>query len=229
MIHASMEDQDIIAFAERMGSFVQVFIRGGKLIGREHFMMDGVDDMTRGEVMTSFVKQFYSGTPFIPKEIILQEEIDEANIIQTWLSNKRGQKVYIHVPRKGEKSKLVELAAKNAIITLEQFGEKIKREQQRTQGALQQIQQMLGLEQNIYRIEAFDISNTQGFESVGSMVVFEGGKPKRSDYRKFRIKFVVGPDDYASMEEVLQRRFKRALNERQELKKKGFEMELEIF
>ena len=231
MIHASMEDQDIIAFARAHGeALVQVFfIRGGKLIGREHFMMDGVDDMTRGEVMNSFVKQFYSGTPFIPKEIILQEEIDEANIIQTWLSNKRGQKVYIHVPRKGEKSKLVELAAKNAIITLEQFGEKIKREQQRTQGALQQIQQMLGLEQNIYRIEAFDISNTQGFESVGSMVVFEGGKPKRSDYRKFRIKFVVGPDDYASMEEVLQRRFKRALNERQELKKKGFEMELGKF
>ncbi|NLL71105.1 MAG: excinuclease ABC subunit UvrC [Epulopiscium sp.] len=231
MIHASMEDQDIIAFARAHDeALVQVFfIRGGKLIGREHFLLDGVDEMTRGEVMNSFVKQFYSGTPFIPKEIILQEEIDEANIIQAWLSDKRGQKVYIRVPRKGEKSKLVELAAKNAILTLEQFGEKIKREQKRTQGALEEIQHALGLSQEIYRIEAFDISNTQGFESVGSMVVFEGGKPKRNDYRKFKIKFVTGPNDYASMEEVLRRRFIRALEERKELEEKGFEMEFGKF
>ncbi|NMA82982.1 MAG: excinuclease ABC subunit UvrC [Epulopiscium sp.] len=231
MIHASMEDQDVIAFAkEENEALAQVFfIRGGKLIGREHFLMDGVDEMTRKEIMNSFVKQFYAGTPFIPKEVILQEEIDEANIIQAWLSDKRGQRVYIKVPQKGEKSKLIDLAATNALLTLEQFGEKMKREQLRTKGALQELQEALGIEQELHRVEAFDISNTQGFESVGSMVVFEGGKPKRSDYRKFKIKYIVGPDDYGSMEEVLRRRFLRALEERKELAEKGFEMELGKF
>ena len=223
MLNASMEDQDVIAFAKAHDeALVQVFfIRAGKLVGREHFRVDGVDQMTRKEVMTTFVKQFYSGTAFIPKEILLQEEIDEASIIQTWLSDRRGQKVYIKVPQKGEKSKLIELAAQNAILTLDQFGERIKREEQRTKGAVEQIKEALGLIEPINRIEAYDISNTQGFQSVGSMVVFEQGKSKGSDYRKFKIKSVLGPNDYASMEEVITRRFSHALQEQKELREKG--------
>lgn len=219
MINSSMEDQDVIAFARALDdALVQVFfIRGGKLIGREHFMLNGVDSLSRQEVMTTFIKQFYAGTPYVPKELILQEEIDEANIIQAWLSDKRGHKVHIKVPQKGEKSKLVDLAAKNALLTLEQFGEKIKREEKRTKGAVEEIASLLDVTREIKRIEAYDISNTFGFLSVGSMVVFENGKPKRSDYRKFKIKTVYGANDYASLEEVLTRRFTRALKEREEL------------
>ncbi|HOQ17233.1 MAG TPA: excinuclease ABC subunit UvrC [Defluviitaleaceae bacterium] len=227
IINSALEDQDIIAFAKKEDeALVQVFfVRGGKLIGREHFFLDGVDDRTQEEIMTSFVKQFYSGTSFIPKEVILQEEIDELNIIQSWLSSRKGQKVYIKIPRKGEKSKLVEMAAKNALLTLNQFGEEIKRKEKRTKGALEEIQKRLGLEQPIYRIEAYDISNTQGIESVGSMVVFEGGKPKRNDYRKFKIKAVIGPNDYASMEEVIKRRFIHREKELESLKEKGLTLE----
>jgi excinuclease ABC subunit C len=227
MINASMEDQDVFAFARAHGeALVQVFlIRAGKLIGREHFMLDSTENMTRAEVMTEFIKQFYNGTPFIPKEIILQEEIEDMDIIQTWLSSIKESKVYITVPQKGEKNKLVELAAKNAMITLEQFGEKIKRDIQKTTTAVSEIKDLLGLDTDIKRMEAYDISNIQGFESVGSMVVFELGKPKRSDYRKFKIKSVVGPNDYASMEEVLTRRFAHALKEIEELKQKNIDVE----
>nr|WP_330404429.1 excinuclease ABC subunit UvrC [Vallitalea okinawensis] len=227
MINSSMEDQDVIAFARSHDeALVQVFfIRGGKLIGREHFMLNGVDQLSRSEVMTTFIKQFYSGTPFIPRELILQEEIDETNIIQAWLSDKRGHKVHIKVPRKGDKSKLVDLAAKNALLTLEQFGERIKREEQRTKGAVKEIAGLIGYEQEIHRIEAYDISNTFGFQSVGSMVVFEDGKPKRSDYRKFKIKTVYGANDYASLEEVLTRRLSHALKEQNELKEKNLSNE----
>ncbi|QUI25060.1 excinuclease ABC subunit UvrC [Vallitalea pronyensis] len=219
IINASMEDQDVIAFAKSQDeALVQVyFIRHGKLIGREHFHLDGVEDLHRQEVMTTFVKQFYSGTPYIPKEIILQEEIDEANIINAWLDNKRGQKVYIKVPRKGEKHKLVELAAQNALLTFQQFGERMKREDRRTKGAVQELIDLICLDDDVTRIEAYDISNIHGFEAVGSMVVFEEGKPKRSDYRKFRIKSVKGPNDYKSMEEVLTRRFTHALEEQKEM------------
>lgn len=220
---ASMEDQDVIAFAkEDKEALVQVFfIRNGKMIGREHFHLNGIEDLSNKEIMTIFVKQFYSGTPFIPRELILQEEIDEVDIISQWLSDKRGQKVYIRVPQKGEKNKLVELAYKNAILTLEQFGEEIKRKEEKTKGALKELSQILNIENNLKRIEAYDISNTQGFESVGSMVVFENGQPKRSDYRKFKIKSVTGANDYASLEEVLSRRFKRALEEQKEILEKG--------
>ncbi|MFP4697067.1 MAG: excinuclease ABC subunit UvrC [Eubacteriales bacterium] len=223
MINSTMEDQDIIAFARAHNeALVQVFfVRNGKLVGREHFRLNGVEELERTEVMTNFVKQFYSGTPYIPKELILQEEIEDKKIINEWLSEKRGHKVYIKVPVKGEKSKLVELAAKNAILTLEQFGEKIKREEKRTIGAVKDIIKYLRLGQEVNRIEAYDISNTGGFQSVGSMVVYENGKPKRSDYRKFKIKWVKGPDDYASMEEVLTRRFTHAIRERKELEEKG--------
>ncbi|NLJ87945.1 MAG: excinuclease ABC subunit UvrC [Epulopiscium sp.] len=227
IINSALEDQDIIAFAKKEDeALVQVFfVRAGKLIGREHFFLDGVDERSQEEIMTSFVKQFYSGTSFIPKEVILQEEIDELNIIQSWLSSRKGQKVYIKIPQKGDKSKLVEMAAKNALLTLNQFGEEIKRKEKRTKGALEEIQKLLALEEFIHRIEAYDISNTQGIESVGSMVVFEAGKPKRSDYRKFKIKSVIGPNDYASMEEVISRRFTHRIKELESLEEKGLTVE----
>nr|WP_294485009.1 excinuclease ABC subunit UvrC [uncultured Anaerosporobacter sp.] len=223
---SNQEDKDIIAFA-RAGdeAVVQVFfIRNGKLIGREHYHLTGVENDTREGVMTSFVKQFYAGTPFIPRELLLQEELEEPELITEWLRAKRGQKVYIHVPKKGEKEKLVELAEKNASLVLQQDSEKIKKEEQRTKGAMKEIENLLGLD-SIKRIESFDISNINGFESVGSMVVYENGKPKRNDYRKFKIKWVTGSDDYASMNEVLTRRFIHGKREKAELLEKNIDLE----
>ena len=225
MANPSMGDSDIIAFARaNMEALVQVFfIRGGKMTGREHFLINYFDGTTRSEVITEFVKQFYSGTAFVPKEIVLQEDIvaEEKEVIENWLSDMKGSKVSFVVPQKGEKHKIVELAAKNAILTLEQFGEKIKREQQKTKGAIEEIKTAIMFDGEINRIESYDISNTQGFESVGSMVVFENGKPKRSDYRKFKIKTVIGANDYASMEEVLRRRFSHALKEYTKMEEEG--------
>ncbi|PKM95129.1 MAG: excinuclease ABC subunit C [Firmicutes bacterium HGW-Firmicutes-1] len=225
IINSAMEDQDVIAFAKiEQEALVQVyFIRNGKMIGREHFHLNDVEDLSGTEIITTFVKQFYSGTPFIPKELILQEELEEAYIISQWLSDKRGQKVYIKVPQKGEKNKLIELAAKNAMLSLQQFGNNMKQKEVKTKGALMELAQLLDFEDSLIRVEAYDISNTQGFESVGSMIVFEEGVPKRSDYRKFKIKSVMGPDDYASLEEVLTRRFTRALEEQKEILEKGLE------
>ena len=223
---SNQEDKDIIAFA-RAGdeAVVQVFfIRNGKLIGREHYHLTGVENDTREGVMTSFVKQFYAGTPFIPRELLLQEDLEEPELITEWLSAKRGQKVYIHVPKKGEKEKLVELAEKNASLVLQQDSEKIKKEEQRTKGAMKEIENLLGLD-SIKRIESFDISNINGFESVGSMVVYENGKPKRNDYRKFKIKWVTGSDDYASMNDVLTRRFIHGKREKAELLEKNMDLE----
>lgn len=208
------EDKDIIAAAmdesqdlREQDAVVQVFfVRGGKLIGRDHFYMKVGRGDTKSQVLTSFLKQFYAGTPFIPKEIILQKEVEEQQIIEEWLSARRGQKVYLRVPKKGTKEKLVELAGENARIVLSKDRERIKREEGRTIGAVREIEQWLNLK-GIERMEAYDISNISGFESVGSMVVYEKGKPKKSDYRKFKIKWVKGPNDYASMEEVLTRRF----------------------
>lgn len=214
------DDQDIIAFARAHNeALVQVFfIRGGKMTGREHFMLNGVESMSRSEVMTAFVQQFYSETTFIPKDIILEVDILDKEVIVKWLSSIRGYNVNIVVPQRGSKLKLIELASKNAIITLEQFGEQIKRDKNRTEGAIEEISNALGISFKLDRIEAYDISNTQGYESVGSMVVFENGKPKNSDYRKFKIKGVLGPNDYASMEEVIARRFKRYIQENEEFK-----------
>lgn len=225
IINASMTDQDIIAFARKDDeALVQVFfIRNGKMMGREHFHLSDMTETSGGEVMTTFIKQFYSGTPYIPKELILQEEVDEANIIGQWLSNKRGQKVYINVPQKGEKNKLVELAAKNAAMTLDQFGDQIREKERKTKGAMKEIVDAVGLDEFVSRVEAYDISNTSGIQSVGSMIVFEEGAPKRSDYRKFRIKSVDGPNDYASLEEVLTRRFNHALKEQKEILLKGLD------
>ena len=210
----SQEDKDIIAAAmdesedlREQDAVVQVFfIRGGKLIGRDHFYLRVARGDTRSQVLSSFLKQFYAGTPFIPKEIVLQKEIEDSGIIEEWLSARRGQKVTIRVPKKGTKEKLVELAWENAKMVLSKDRERIKREEGRTIGAVREVENWLGLS-GIVRMEAYDISNISGFESVGSMVVYEKGKPKRSDYRKFRIRSVKGPNDYASMEEVLTRRF----------------------
>lgn len=221
MANTGMGDCDVIAFvrAHNEGLAQVFFIRGGKMTGREHFFLHCVDQITRSEVITEFVKQFYSGTAFIPKEIILQEELiaEEKDILERYFSSLKGSKVFFTVPQKGEKHKLAELAWKNAMITFEQFGDKMKREEQRTRGAVEQIREVLGIDKTIERIEAYDISNIQGYDSVGSMVVFEGGKPKRSDYRKFKIKTVIGANDYASMEEVITRRLNHALKEKMEL------------
>ena len=212
------EDKDIIALAaDDVDAVVQVFfIRGGKIIGRDHFHVRVGTDESKSDILVNFIKQFYSGTPFIPREIILQEVIDEVEVLREWLGKKRGAKVSLHTPQKGMKNKLVDLAARNAEMILSQDKEKIKREEGRTIGAVKEIEGLLGLT-NLNRMEAFDISNINGFETVGSMVVYEKGKPKRSDYRKFKLRTVTGPDDYASMYEVLTRRFSHGIEERQQL------------
>lgn len=227
---SDMEDKDIIALAkDENDAIVQVFfVRGGKLIGREHFHMTHVSGVPKPQILLDFVKQFYAGTPFIPRELMLQEEIEDMEILEKWLSGKRGSRTYIRVPKKGSKEKLVELAAQNARLVLSQDREKIKREEGRTIGAVKEIAALVGIDR-IVRMEAFDISNISGFANVGSMVVFEQGKPKRSDYRKFRIKSVSGPDDYACMKEVLTRRFVHGMEEQKELDMKELEKEFGSF
>lgn len=216
------EDRDILAVAsEGEDAVVQVFfIRGGRLIGRDHFYLKIGEGDGAGEILSSFVKQFYAGTPYIPAEIMLPEPVADGEVIEEWLSGKRGRKVHIRIPQKGMKEKLVELAEKNAALVLNTDRERLKREEGRTIGAVKELEKSLGLA-GIRRMEAYDISNTSGFASVGSMVVYERGKPKRNDYRKFRIKGVQGPDDYASMEEVLTRRFQHGLEEQKEGKDLG--------
>lgn len=223
-------DRDVIAFArDKDEAVVQTFfIRSGKLIGRDHFHLTGVEEETDGQVMASFLKQFYAGTPFIPKEIFLGAQPEEQELIEEWLTERRGQKVYLRVPQKGDKEKLVDLAKKNAELIINQDLDKLKREEAKTTGALKELAQYLDLP-IIERIESFDISNTAGFESVGSMVVYEKGKPKRADYRKFKIKTVKGPDDYASMHEVLTRRFTHGIREMQERKEKNLDESLGSF
>lgn len=227
---SNMEDRDIIAMArDDMDAVVQVFfVREGKLIGRDHFRMSMATAETKGQILSSFVKQFYAGTPFLPKELWVQYELEDMELIGQWLSARKGQKVRITVPKKGDKERLVELAEKNAALVLIQDNERNKREEMRTIGAMNQVAQWLGLE-NVRRMEAFDISNISGYESVGSMVVFENGRPKRSDYRKFRIKTVIGPNDYASMKEVLARRFTHGMEEQKQLKNQGVEKEFGSF
>lgn len=213
------DDRDIIALAtnENAGIIQVFFVRGGKLIGREHFYMTNIAENDRGQVIQGFIQQFYAGTPFVPKEIFIQEIIEDSELIEQWLTKLRGHKVRIVVPQKGQKEKLVELAERNAEILLRQDEDKLKREIGKTTGALREIAALLHID-GINRIEAFDISNISGYEAVGSMIVYEGGKPKRSDYRKFKIKSVEGPDDYASMEEVLGRRFAHGLQELAEIR-----------
>lgn len=224
------EDKDIIALAcDDRDAVVQVFfVRGGKLIGREHFYMAHVSETPKKQILLDFVKQFYAGTPFIPRELILQEEIEDIQVIEQWLTERKGSRVYIRIPKIGAKEKLVELAAKNAMLVLSQDKERIRREEGRTIGAVKEIASLLGLEE-VNRMEAFDISNISGFANVGSMVVFEKGKPKKSDYRKFKIKTVSGPDDYACMKEVLTRRFTHGMEERKILDDKELENEFGSF
>ncbi len=208
------EDRDIVAMA-RGGdeAVVQVFfIRGGKLIGREHYYLTGVEDEENAAVLSAFIKQMYAGTPYIPREIWTEEEVEDAAAIREWLSEKRGRKVYFRIPRRGEKERLLELAKRNAFMVLTKDAEKLKEERARTIGAMEEIQGLLGLS-GLSRVESYDISNINGFETVGSMVVFEGGKAKKNDYRKFRIRTVTGPDDYAAMEEMLTRRFEHSRRE----------------
>ena len=214
----SMEDRDIIAMArDSEDAVVQVFfVRDGKLIGREHFHVSASTAGDDSQIIGSFIKQFYAGTPFIPREVWVQQEFEEMGLVGQWLTKRRGQNVKFVIPKKGQKERLVELAAKNALLVLSQDKEKIKREELKTIGAMNQVGEWLGLS-GVKRIEAFDISNISGFESVGSMVVYEDGRPRRNDYRKFKIKTVQGPNDYASMEEVLTRRFEHGLSEREEL------------
>ena len=226
----SMEDRDIIAMAkDERDAVVQVFfVRDGKLIGREHFHMNLTGSESKAEILNSFVKQFYAGTPFVPHEIWVQEELEDAEVIASFLTARRGQKVRFVVPKMGEKERLVELAEKNAKMVLSQDKEKIKREELRTIGAMNQIGSWIGLS-GIKRVEAYDISNISGFESVGSMIVYENGRPKRNEYRKFRIRTVQGPNDYASMREVLLRRFSHGLEETKKLQAEGGDLAMGSF
>lgn len=224
------EDKDVIALAtDGRDAVVQVFfVRDGKLIGREHFYMTHVSETPGEQILLDFVKQFYAGTPFIPRELMLQEAIEDREVIEQWLTRRKGARVYIRVPRIGYKEKLVELAARNAMLVLSQDRERIRREEGRTIGAVKEIAALLGLE-DVTRMEAFDISNISGFANVGSMIVYEKGRPKRSDYRKFRIKTVSGPDDYACMREVLTRRFLHGMEEQKELEEKELEAQFGSF
>lgn len=228
--HTDGEDKDIIAYAaDDRDAVVQVFfVRDGKLIGRDHFYVRiGAED-TGAQILDTFIKQFYSGTPFIPREVMLPEAVEEPEVLADWLTEKRGGKVYIRVPQKGMKEKLVELAQKNAMLVLSQDREKIKREEGRTIGALKEIEKLLAMD-GLQRVEAYDISNTNGFETVGSMIVYEKGKPKRSDYRKFKLKTITGPDDYASMYEVLTRRFTHGMREMAQMESKELSEEYGSF
>ena len=224
------QDRDIIALARTLEeAVVQVFfVREGKLIGRDHFHLNGTYGEKEEDILQDFIKQFYAGTPFIPREVMVEYNIADSGLIEQWLAGKRGGKVKIIIPKKGSKERLVELAHKNAALVLTQDMERIKREEQRTIGAMGEICSWLGIPY-VPRIESYDISNINGFQSVGSMVVFEDGKPKRSDYRKFKIKTVKGPDDYASMYEVLTRRFRHGIEETEELKEKGLIKEVGSF
>lgn len=227
---SDLEDKDVLAlYQDEAEAVVQVFfIRGGKLIGREHYYMTHVSGQKKPQILEDFIKQFYAGTPFIPRELMLQYEIEDLALIEQWLTTRRGSRVYVKVPKIGTKEKLVELAAQNAKLILSQDKEKLKREEGRTIGAVKEIADLLGLER-VERMEAFDISNISGFENVGSMVVYEKGKPKKSDYRKFRIKTVSGPDDYACMREVLTRRFLHGMEEGRELAAQNIEKDYGSF
>ena len=228
--HSDGEVKDIIAMAQdEQDAVMQVFfVRAGKLIGREHYYMTNVSGMSGRDILQQFIQQFYAGTPFLPRELMLQEAVEDMEVLEQWLSGKRGSRVYLRVPMKGTKEKLVELAAQNAALILSKDKEKIRREEGRTIGAVREIAALLHLE-HISRMEAFDISNISGFENVGSMVVYEKGKPKRSDYRKFKIRTVSGPDDYACMKEVLTRRFVHGMEEREELSAKKMDAEYGSF
>ncbi|HHY81099.1 MAG TPA: excinuclease ABC subunit UvrC [Clostridiales bacterium] len=223
IISTSMEDQDVFAlYQDNNHTAVQIFfIRGGKLISAEQHILEETSVMEQSEIIGSYIKQFYADSAFIPREILIQQDIDDREAIEKWLSEIRSSRVYIRVPRRGEKYKLVQMAERNAMEALLTHDRKARRELDRTQGAVMELQEALSLDQPPLRIEAFDISNTQGNLSVASMVVFENGKPAKKEYRRFRIKTVEGPNDFASMAEVVERRFKRGVEERKKLDQDG--------
>ena len=227
IVSTTLIDQDIIAMARGLDeSLIQVFfVRSGKIMGREHFMVSGTDNMERGEVLGSFVKQFYLGSSYVPKEILIEDEIEDSFAITKWLSEKRGSKITIKIPKRGEKNKLIDMVRRNALQTLEKHSTKIKKKIDQSKDALLELKELLNLKNVPRRIEAFDISNIQGVEPVGSMVVFENGLPKNSDYRRFKVKSVIGPNDYGSMEEVIYRRFNRGLEEKKLIKENKVDIE----
>ena len=219
IVSTNEQDQDVIAMAQGdKDTWIQIFfIRKGKLVKREHFILKNTEGDSNQEIISSFLKQFYSGLTFIPKEILIEERVEDLEVIEEWLSNKRGNRVTIKVPQKGEKKELLDMVKKNALMTMEQATTIKQLEKERTEDTLQELADLLGLDESPYRIESYDISNIQGVESVGSMVVFENGKSKNKDYRRFKIKTVKGPNDYASIEEIISRRFKRGLEETQNI------------
>lgn len=223
----SDNDQDLLAMArdENNVCVMVFFVRNGKLMGRENYMVTANLEDTRGEITSSFIKQFYSGTALIPKEILVHDPIEEEDriVIERWLTGKKDSKVTIKQPQKGEKKALLELVHKNAVEIMNQFSEKLIREREKSEGAVLDLGRFLGLAASPSRIEAFDISNTQGVQSVASMVVFENGKPKYSDYRRFKIKTIEGPNDYGSIQEVIFRRFRKGMDERKAMKEEGTE------
>jgi excinuclease ABC subunit C len=227
VVSTTLVHQDIIGMAVGIDeACVQIFfVRTGKLIGREHFIITGTEGMERKEILSSFIKQFYFGASYIPKEILIEEELDDINVISKWLAQKRGSKVHIKVPKRGEKNLLMEMVRKNALETLKQNSDRIKRKMEEGKAAITELANILDLDETPKRIEAFDISNIQGVESVGSMVVFEDGLDKKSDYRRFKIKSISGPNDYGSMEEVIYRRFRRGIEERQLIKENKVSIE----
>jgi len=211
IVSSAGTDQDVIAFAREEGdACVQVFfIRGGKLLGREYFVLEGAQDEEKREVIAAFLKQFYEEAAYVPPEVLLPEQIEEALIIEQWLKRKRGAKVTLRVPRRGQKRELVALAAENAAETLAALRAQWQADAHKHEQALAELQEALELPRPPVRIECYDISTTQGTEVVGSMVVFVQGVPRKSEYRRFVVRSVEGQDDYASMREVLQRRFRR--------------------
>ena len=212
------DDQDIIAMARGINQCcVQIFfVRGGKIIGRENYFLRGTDDSSRGEVIASFMKQFYLTSQFIPRSILLETELEEQAVLEQWLTEKRESRVYLKVPKRGQAKELVDLVGRNASEALARQEQEETHQEQRTTGALEKLQDALGLDVLPRRMECYDISNTQGAESVASMVVFVDGKPKKDQYRRFKIKTVEGANDYASLREVLMRRFKHGLTEQAE-------------
>lgn len=218
------DDKDIIALAKGIDEvLIQIFFfRNGKIIGREHYMIRDYYNDSYEEIFSSFLKQFYIGASYIPKEIIIEEKPMDIKVLEDWLSEKRGNKVTITVPVKGDKKELVRMVKRNALDMIEKYGDKYKKRAESNRLALEEIKELIGLKERPRRIEAYDISNISGVESVGSMVVFEDGDAKKSDYRKFRIKSVIGPDDYSSLKEVIERRFKRGVEEKKEDKNSSF-------
>lgn len=223
---ANDTDQDVIGIARGIEeACVQIFfIRNGKIMGREHFIVEDAFEEDRREIISSFLKQFYIGASYIPKEIIIEEDIEDQDVIATWLSEKKNAKVNIHSPQRGDKKRLVEMVKKNAIDMLDKYGDKFIKKSRENQRALNELKEVMNLDVELNRIEAYDISNISGVESVGSMVVFEKGEKKSSDYRRFKIKSRTSPDDYGSLEEILKRRFSRGLEERRMLQDNQIEV-----